>query len=255
MEIWCVASGKGGVGKSFFSAGTAITLSKLRKKILVIDFDMSGANFHNCVAGHFENKSIADYLYDQKSLTQVIQNSAYQNVDFIYGFCTSHLDHELGLKRAEKLFCDLKKLNYDMIIFDLGPGASKSNLNLMSLADKNFLISNCEPASLEKTYRFVSQMGEEQMILNNVGLILNSTRTKQQNMLGYTITSNLLKKFGLQTHFIGALPYDNAVWQSSLQPHYHMQNVFQFMPYADVCHEFFRICKQFVETADMRAVS
>ena len=44
-----IASGKGGVGKSFLAANLAIALAKLGKQVIVADLDFGGSNLHTCL--------------------------------------------------------------------------------------------------------------------------------------------------------------------------------------------------------------
>ena len=44
-KLWVVASGKGGVGKTFVASSVGITLSKLGHSVVIIDLDLSGATF------------------------------------------------------------------------------------------------------------------------------------------------------------------------------------------------------------------
>jgi flagellar biosynthesis protein FlhG len=42
-----VASGKGGVGKTFVSANLAIALAELGYRVITVDLDFGGANLHS----------------------------------------------------------------------------------------------------------------------------------------------------------------------------------------------------------------
>ena len=254
-EIWCVASGKGGVGKTFISSGLGISLAKLRKKVLLIDFDISGANLHTVLGLNEYKKSILDGFHSAENLQDMVHKSTFANLDFVPGFSVPQLSQELCVLKMESLVAGLKKLNYDIVIFDLGPGAQKANLSIMNFADKNFLVTNCEPTSLEKTYRFVDQMVEEKMPIKNLHLMVNFCRSQQHKILGLSLESIILKKHGVHATFMGAIQFDNAVWQSTFMSSSQLQNVFALMPYSEVCHDFYKICKQFIDPKELRAVS
>lgn len=51
----------------------------------------------------------------------------------------------------------------------------------------------------------------------NYEIVLNQARTRQEADLGYSLQSVLNKYFGFPCEFLGALEYDNAVWQSLRQ--------------------------------------
>lgn len=125
-EIWCVASGKGGVGKTFAATGLGISLAKLRKKVLLVDFDISGANLHTVLGLKDFKNSILDGLNSAATGKDMIIKSGFANLDFIPGFIVPQLGQELCTFKVDALLAELKGLKYDIIIFDLGPGAQKS---------------------------------------------------------------------------------------------------------------------------------
>ena len=57
-----IASGKGGVGKSFITANLAIALAKLGKQVIVADLDFGGSNLHTCLGIHNTHPGIGDFL-------------------------------------------------------------------------------------------------------------------------------------------------------------------------------------------------
>lgn len=253
-EIWCVASGKGGVGKTFVASGLGISLAKLRKKVLLVDFDISGANLHTVLGLKEFKKSITDGLTSADNCSDMIMRSSFSNLDFIPGFIVPQLSQQLCTFKIDALLQQLKKLQYDVIIFDLGSGAQKSNFSLMAYADRNFVVSNCEPTSVEKTYTFIEQYVAHEGNAKNLHLLVNFCRSQQHQSLGKSFESVLFKKHDLNIKFSASIRFDNAVWQSTFMTA-SMQNVFALMPYSEVCHDFYKICKQLIDPSELRAVS
>lgn len=254
-EIWCVASGKGGVGKTFVASGLGISLAKLRKKVLLVDFDISGANLHTILGLREFKKSILDGLNSNSNGTDMVMQSTFPNLDFIPGFIVPQLGQELCTFKVDTLLQQLKSLKYDVIIFDLGPGAQKANFSLMNYADRNFVITNCEPTSIEKTYSFIEQYFAGQNPTKNLNILVNFCRSQQHQTLAKSFESVLFKKHDLHVNFSAAIRFDNAVWQSTFMTSSNLQNVFALMPYSGVCHDFYKICKQLIDPNDLRAVS
>ena len=255
-EIWCVASGKGGVGKTFVASGFGISLAKLRKKVLLVDFDISGANLHTVLGLKEFKKSILDGLNSSaEGCRDMIMRSTFPNLDFIPGFIVPQLGQELCTFKVDALLEQLKKLDYDVIIFDLGPGAQKANFSLMAYAKRNFIVSNCEPTSVEKTYSFIEQYVAHDGNKKNLHLLANFCRSSQHRGLAKSLESALFKKHDIQVRFSGAISFDNAVWQSTFMNTSNLQNVFALMPYSEVCHDFYKICKHLIDPSELRAVS
>ncbi|AZZ38112.1 hypothetical protein CIK05_15320 [Bdellovibrio sp. qaytius] len=254
-EIWCVASGKGGVGKTFAATGLGISLAKLRKKVLLVDFDISGANLHTVLGLRDFKNSILDGLNSSATGKDMIMSSGFSNLDFIPGFIVPQLGQELCTFKVDALLQQLQTLKYDVIIFDLGPGAQKANFSLMNYADRNFVITNCEPTSIEKTYSFIEQYIATEGRTKTLHILVNFCRSQQHQTLGKSFESVLFKKHDVNIRFSAGIRFDNAVWQSTFMTSSNMQNVFALMPYSEVCHDFYKICKQLIDPSELRAVS
>lgn len=77
-----------------------------------------------------------------------------------------------------------------------------------------------------------------------VRLILNGTRSHQDQQLGYSIKSVCNKYFDLSINYTGYIDYDNAVWQS-------IRNRKPFlieMPFTPLSGQFLSICKNIMAT-------
>ena len=93
-QIIAITSGKGGVGKTNFSVNTALLLSKLNQKVLIIDADIHLGNV-DVMFGISPDYTLLDVLKGHKSLKEI---SNKQKV------------------RKEKLFRSDYKYNYFIVI-------------------------------------------------------------------------------------------------------------------------------------------
>ena len=57
-----VASGKGGVGKSFLTANLAIALAELGRKVIVADLDLGAANLHTFLGLENHHAGVGDFV-------------------------------------------------------------------------------------------------------------------------------------------------------------------------------------------------
>ena len=83
-DIIAIASGKGGVGKSFFSANLSMSFHKAGVKVLLVDGDLGGANLHNFVGLKAPGTGLYQFLKDKLQVQDVILNTP-SGVDFIGG--------------------------------------------------------------------------------------------------------------------------------------------------------------------------
>ncbi|MGA1846867.1 P-loop NTPase [Deferribacter abyssi] len=153
-KIISVASGKGGVGKSFFSANLAVSLKEKGKKVLLVDGDLGGANLHNFVGLKTTGVGIYNFLKEKYSLEDIIIDSP-AGVKFIGG--ASDILGMAHISNYEKLkiINQLKRTNFDYVILDLGAGTSYNMLDFFNYSEKKVVIMNSEPTSIENSYGFI----------------------------------------------------------------------------------------------------
>jgi flagellar biosynthesis protein FlhG len=153
-EIIAIASGKGGVGKSFFSANLAMSFSRYHTDVLLVDGDLGGANLHNFVGLKATGTGLYNFLKEKLTVDEVILKTP-AGVDFIGG--SGDVLGMAHINSFEKLriLNHLKKTNYKYVILDLGAGTSYNMVDFFNYSDKKVLIMNSEPTSIENSYGFL----------------------------------------------------------------------------------------------------
>ena len=83
-KLISIASGKGGVGKSFCSSSLALSLNAAGYRTLLVDADLGGANLHNFVGLKVPGIGLYNFIRERSELKDVIVKSP-AGVDFIGG--------------------------------------------------------------------------------------------------------------------------------------------------------------------------
>ncbi len=154
-KIWVTGAGKGGVGKTFVSSSLGITLSKLNHKVLLIDFDLSGANLHTTFGENPSAKNLSNYFKNEAPLKDLYYATQIPRLSLVQGFWDSWSPTSLSVEQVRQMIQDCRELPFDYVLFDLGPGHSQIHLELFFHADERILVTNSEPTSVEKNYRFI----------------------------------------------------------------------------------------------------
>lgn len=154
-QLWVVASGKGGVGKTFITSSLGITLSKLNHSVLLIDFDISGANLHTHFGVSLSDNNLRRYFNGEVKLVEITQPTHVPRLSYLQGLWDYWTPTDIQPSKMKGFIEDCKKLPYDYVIFDLGAGPHSAYLEIFVAADEKFLITNAEPTSVEKTYRYI----------------------------------------------------------------------------------------------------
>ncbi len=299
-EIWSVAGGKGGVGKTFVSTSLGLTLSKLGYKTLVIDFDIEGANVHTFLGMSPSDKSLRQFLFGQEKLASLVQPTKFPNLSIIQGIRDAWAPVEVIPQQAAFLISQAKKLAFDYIVVDLSSGPNGPALEALKRSDEKILLTTPEPTSIEKTYRFIeafisASLAQDSLLPNwadrvaphlqkysearkseetgfeqhlrswsgfmperfamlkrrPVRILINGSRSRSDTELGYSIKSVVRKYFELNVEYLGAIDYDNAVWQSLKS----MEPVLMAQPFTPLAGQFMSIFKSLVPSNTLKAAA
>src|SRR3990167_5719798 len=131
-----VTSGKGGVGKTFFTANLAAALSRQGLKVLVLDADLGLANL-DVVLNLFPKITLHDVFTGKATLEQAVLPAPGGFSVLLAGSGLveySRLTPEVSEKLQEVI--ETVAPRFDRIILDTGAGISDVVLYAVSLADE-----------------------------------------------------------------------------------------------------------------------
>lgn len=154
-KVWAVASGKGGVGKTFLTSSFAICLAKMGYTVTILDLDLSGANIHTAFGISPSSKNIRHFFEGSDSLADLVIPTPVPHLSYVQGFWDAWSPTDLTVDQIQHLIPEARKLNSDYVLIDLGAGALPGHLEVLKWADEKILLSSPEPTSIEKTYRFI----------------------------------------------------------------------------------------------------
>ena len=150
-----VASGKGGVGKTWFSISLAHALAKRGEKVLLFDGDLGLANV-DIQLGLVAQYDLGSVITGKVPMTQAISKSEL-GFDVIAGRSGSGSLSNIPLSRLQLIFDDLQLLasQYDHVIIDLGAGVEKAVRLFAQKSGTLMVVCTDEPTSLTDAYAFI----------------------------------------------------------------------------------------------------
>ena len=160
-----VASGKGGVGKTYCSVNISKELSRLGKRVLLIDCDF---NLSNCAIalGVKTNKTILDYYRGVPLEKCIVEVGGF---DLLIGESGN-----LGVLNVDKFlpslileFLPKISKDYDYILFDMPAGLDLSILNLTSYCDYRFVVVNSAEFSITDSYALIKVLNQKYGVYEN----------------------------------------------------------------------------------------
>lgn len=155
-QIWSVGGGKGGVGKSLISSSLAITLARAGNKVIAIDLDLGGANLHTSLGVEMPRNTLSDFFARRVDhVDQCVTPTGIMNLDIISGAQDAVGVADLHQPDKVRLLQNLRELDADYLILDLGAGTGANTLDFFLYSDLGVITLLPEPTSIENAYRFI----------------------------------------------------------------------------------------------------
>ena len=155
-NIIAIASGKGGVGKTWFAITLAHILARSGRRVLLFDGDIGLANV-DVQLGLTTTRDVSSVFSGKHTLNDTITHYAAGKFDIIAGRSGSTSLASIPVDRLQTVGEELTSLaaSYDHVLIDLGAGIESNVQYLSSLAKQALIVINDEPTSLTDSYAFI----------------------------------------------------------------------------------------------------
>lgn len=151
-----VASGKGGVGKTWFTAGLAMGLAELGADVIAVDLDLGGSNLHLFLGMPNRYPGIGDYLVKKhKNLNALAVPSPWPNLRLIPGDGQSLFMGNIAYAQKTKLLKAIRGLQTDFVLLDLGAGSAFNTLDFFAMSPLGLLLTSPEMPAMINLMTFV----------------------------------------------------------------------------------------------------
>lgn len=151
-----IASGKGGVGKTIFTANLAVTLAKMGKTVIAIDLDLGSSNLHTCLGIKNRHPGIGNFIYNKDvTLESLVVKTEIDRLYFIPGDSLIPGTANLQYFIKKKLIKSIQNLVADYILLDLGAGTSYNIIDFFLISKTGLIITTPETTSILSAYAFL----------------------------------------------------------------------------------------------------
>lgn len=201
-RVLAITSGKGGVGKTNIAANLAICLAASRKKVLLIDADLSLANL-DVVMNLNSKYNLSHIINGRKSIEEIIHIGP-DGLEIICGASgLEELANISGFQR-QRLLKELSKLqeNSDTIVIDTAAGISKSVVGFCLAADHVLVVTTSEATAMTDAYATIKVLVRNRFA-GRISLIVNMAETVAEGKKTYQQMANVARRF-LNAHVYDA---------------------------------------------------
>ena len=175
-NIIAIASGKGGVGKTWLSITLTHLIARSGRSVVLFDGDIGLANV-DVQLGVNPERDLSAVFAGKARVVDIVTHHAEGGFDIIAGRSGSG---SLATVPAEQLISLREQMEelaakYDYVLMDLGAGIEKNVRFLSSIASRVVVVVTDEPTSLTDAYAFIKlcvqqqETPELQVVINQAG--------------------------------------------------------------------------------------
>ncbi|HEX6881935.1 MAG TPA: AAA family ATPase [Planctomycetota bacterium] len=213
-RVLCVASGKGGTGKSILSSNLAVLRALRGERVLLVDFDAGLANAH-LLLGLAPQHDLSHVLQGQVLAEEALVPGP-AGVKLLSGGVGRHILANPTRRELDKLFKALRPLEsqFDLIVIDHGAGVSYATVTHLAAASVLLLVTNHEVTALSDGYALYKRAHLANPAIR-VGLVLNRVPDEGRAQAAWERFQAASQRFlGHAPERVGWVPYDPAVLHS-----------------------------------------
>ena len=195
-----IASGKGGVGKTWFAITLAHALANAGRKILLFDGDLGLANI-DIQLGLIPAVDLSNVIAGQTSLEDAAALFVAGNFAVLAGRSGSGSLSALPPHALDTLLAGLDGLAYSDIIIDLGAGLDHTTRRMAAWADVLLVVATDEPTSLTDAYAVLKLHAKDRLgAAADVRIVVNQAGSRS---IGERTFATLARA---SQHFLGSSP-------------------------------------------------
>jgi flagellar biosynthesis protein FlhG len=177
--IVAIASGKGGVGKTWFAITLAHAAARAGRRVLLFDADLGLANV-DIQLGLTPELDLGSVIGGRAALADAVVHHAEGCFDIIAGRSGSGVLSALEPATLERVLAELRHQaeRYDMVVLDLGAGLEPGVRRMSAWADILLVVATEEPTSLTDAYA-VLKMHAADRASGDARIVVNQAASRQ----------------------------------------------------------------------------
>ena len=214
MVSLAIASGKGGVGKTNVVVNLAVSLGRMRHRVVVLDADFGLGNV-DVLLGLAPDGHLGHVLSGEKTMKEIIVEGP-EGIRVIPA--SSGLQELTVLSNAhwDRLSAGLRALSHDcdFLLIDTAAGIADNVLEMLAGSERVLIVTSPEPTAVVDAYALIKVMTALDP-RKDIGLLVNDARDAEEAGVVFRQLETAAARFlNRRVHSYGFVAHDPAVRES-----------------------------------------
>ncbi len=215
-RVIAICSGKGGVGKTFFSVHLAAFAAAQGQRVLLLDADLGLANV-DVMLGLSAKGSLLEMVRGEKSLADLIV-SAKDNFDVLPGGSGLYELTALDASQQQVMLDQMRSVSsqYDLVLIDAAAGIGDNVLYFVSASESALVVLTPDPTSLTDAYALIKVLSR-QRDMRRFMVLVNHAESFDAQVTFQRLLSVADRYLDVHLDYVGCLPHSPDVRRSIQQ--------------------------------------
>jgi flagellar biosynthesis protein FlhG len=200
-RLIAIASGKGGVGKTWLAISLAQALAQRKRRVLLVDADLGLANV-DIQLGLAPTRDLSNVAAGRAALSDIIIRYEPENgvggFDILPGRSGGSSLAALDLATLDRMLSAIRRLpQYDVILLDLGAGIDPAMRLMAAAADTLLVVTTDEPTALTDAYAVLKLQARDrqQKQASDVRVVVNQSTSHASGRRTHAILARACETF------------------------------------------------------------
>jgi len=211
VRVIAVTSGKGGVGKTHISVNLACCLSKLKRKVLMLDADVGLANI-DVILGLAPQYNLYHVLRGEKTIREIMVEGP---GGVLILPAASGIQEMTNLSQGNRLTLidEIKTLQdrVDFMLIDTGAGIASHVMYFNMAAQEIIVVTTPEPTAITDAYALIKVL-HQQHAKEHFRLLINMVKSEQEAKEVFTRLNQATNHFlNISVEYLGYVLHDERI--------------------------------------------
>jgi len=193
-HVVAIASGKGGVGKTWFTITLAHALARAGSQVIVLDGDFGLANI-DIQLGLTPRHDLGGVIAGRISIAQAAQPVDQGGFDVLAGRSGSGALAALPVESLRLVLAQLATLPHDYVLMDLGAGLDAPVRLLAAQSDQVLVLATDEPTSLTDAYAVLKLHAADSAGAATASIVINQAASLAAGQRTYATLARACAQF------------------------------------------------------------